>query len=61
MKRLFGLTTILLLGFTLSACGNNNNQSKENSSLRAENSSLRAKSSSKANEMLISIKMMNML
>ena len=50
MKRLFGLTTILLLGCTLSACGNNNNQSKENSSLRAENSSLRAKSSSKANE-----------
>lgn len=50
MKRLFGLTTILLLGCTLSACGNNNNQSKENSSLRAENSSLLAKSSSKANE-----------
>lgn len=47
LKKLTTITLTALAALSLAACGNNNQQSKENSSLKAENSSLKAKSSSK--------------
>ncbi|KRN58975.1 hypothetical protein [Limosilactobacillus secaliphilus] len=48
MKKLTTITLTIVAALSLAACGNNSQQSKENSSLKAENSSLKAKSSSKA-------------
>lgn len=52
MKRLVALTSICLAGVSLAACGNNNKQAKENSSLRAQNSSLLAKKQKQENSSL---------
>ncbi|MHC5519862.1 hypothetical protein [Limosilactobacillus vaginalis] len=50
MKKTLTISTVLLASFSLAACGNNNSQSKANSSLKAENSSLKASSSIKKEE-----------
>lgn len=41
MNKVLTLATITLAGLSLAACGNNNQQTKETSSLKAENSSLK--------------------
>lgn len=43
MKKGIAVISTLLLGMMLTACGNNDKQAKENSSLKAQNSSLKAK------------------
>lgn len=48
MKKILTISTVLLASLSLAACGNNNQQAKSNSSLRAENSSLKAKESAKS-------------
>jgi hypothetical protein len=52
MKRLITLAAVCLAGVSLAACGNNDKQAKENSSLKAQNSSLKAKQQSRENSSL---------
>lgn len=52
MKKLLSLISIVLLGGSLAACGNNDKQAKDNSSLRTENSSLKAKKQQRENSSL---------
>lgn len=52
MKRIAVIIATSLAGLSLVACGNNDKQAKENSSLKAQNSSLKAKQQSKENSSL---------
>lgn len=47
MKKILASFLIVLVGLSLTACGNNNKQAKENSSLKAQNSRLKSHSESK--------------
>lgn len=50
MKKKITLSLLLLATLSLAGCGLNNNQARENSSLKADNSSLRAKNEHKQQE-----------
>lgn len=52
MKKVLTISAILLVGLSLTACGSNNKQAKENSSLKAQNSSLKAKKQQRENSSL---------
>lgn len=47
MKKIVTVMTLVIMSFSLVACGNNSQQAKENSSLKAANASLKARSSHK--------------
>ena len=49
MKKILVSFLVVLVGLSLTACGSNNKQAKENSSLKAQNSSLKAKEQQREN------------
>lgn len=52
MKKILTSFLVVLVGLSLTACGSNDKQAKENSSLKAENSSLKAKKQRRENSSL---------
>ncbi|KRL22105.1 hypothetical protein FC47_GL001584 [Limosilactobacillus mucosae DSM 13345] len=52
MKKILVSFLVVLVGLSLTACGSNNKQAKENSSLKAQNSSLKAKEQQRENSSL---------
>lgn len=52
MKKILVSFLVVLVGLSLTACGSNNKQAKENSSLKAQNSSLKAKKQQRENSSL---------